>query len=133
MLKVPASERDQIHEAGDADQISRWEGNNHGATAHRRRLWVEAQENGRQNQVQWIAQSAVEGGAGCWVRAWERCFSGSACHVVVSCRVAGPVESGRILKNQHARNIWGGDRDLFEEERPPTEGARDNPCQCCIQ
>jgi hypothetical protein len=25
MLKVPASERDQIHEAGDADQISRWE------------------------------------------------------------------------------------------------------------
>jgi hypothetical protein len=38
------------------------------ATAHRRRLRVEAQENGRQNQAEWIAQrSEVEGGAGCWV------------------------------------------------------------------
>jgi hypothetical protein len=44
-----------------------------------------------------IAQrSEVEGGAGCWVLgAGERCFSGSACHVVV-CRVVSCRGSGRI-------------------------------------
>jgi hypothetical protein len=109
--------------------------NSQGHGAQKKAVWAEAQENGRQNQAEWIAQrSDVEGGAGCWVlgsgvsqvvRVMWSC--------VVSCRVAGPVESGRILKNQHARNIWGGDRDLFEEERPPTEGAREDPCQCCTQ
>jgi hypothetical protein len=71
--------------------------NSQGHGAQKKAVWAEAQENGRQNQAEWIAQrSEVEGGAGCWVLgAGERCFSGSACHVVV-CRVVSCRGSGRI-------------------------------------
>jgi hypothetical protein len=117
MLKVPASERDQIHEAGDADQISRWEGNNHGPRRTEEGCGSKRKKTGGKIKYSGLrrgARSRVVLGAGCWVRAWERCFSGSACHVVVSCRVVSRARSNQVGYSRISmREIFGEETEIY--------------------
>jgi hypothetical protein len=97
MLKVPASERDQIHEAGDADQISRWEGNNHGPRRTEEGCGSKRKKTGGK-----IKYSGLRRGARSRVRVvlGAGCGRGSGVSQVVrvmwSCRVVSCRGPGRI-------------------------------------
>jgi hypothetical protein len=114
MLKVPASERDQIHEAGDADQISRWEATTAGHGAQKKAVGRSARKRAAKSSR---VDCAEERGRGwCWVlvRAWERCFSGSACHVVVSCRVVSRARSNQVGYSRISmREIFGEETEIY--------------------
>jgi hypothetical protein len=110
MLKVPASERDQIHEAGDADQISRWEGNNHGPRRTEEGCGSKRKKTGGKNQAEWIAQRSEVEGAGCG--------RGSGVFQVVrvmwSCRVVSRARSNQVGYSRISmREIFGEETEIY--------------------
>jgi hypothetical protein len=111
MLKVPASERDQIHEAGDADQISRWEGNNHGPRRTEEGCGSKRKKTGgkiKQSGLRRGARSRVVLGAGC-----GRGVS-QVVRVMWSCRVVSRARSNQVGYSRISmREIFGEETEIY--------------------
>lgn len=143
MLKVPASERDQIHEAGDADQISRWEQQpgprrtEEGCGPKRKKTGGKIKQSGLRRG----ARSRVVLGAGCWalgsgvsqvVRVMWSC--------VVSCRVVSRVRSNQVGYSRISmREIFGEETEIYLKksglrpkalERIPASAAPNERWRC---
>jgi hypothetical protein len=114
MLKVPASERDQIHEAGDADQISRWEQQPRGHCAQKKAVCGSK----RKKTGGKIKQSGLRRGARSRVVLGAGCGRGSGVSQVVrvmwSCRVVSRVRSNQVGYSRISmREIFGEETEIY--------------------